>query len=134
MFDAIEYANDLYLSDLHKDVCGFRPDMGRFATWSKGAIDEFVDQLIADLEVQIAEDKAREAKALAQYEAEIAELRHDHGITRKDAVRWMVQSYDDASAVPCGQDAEHYLWLRGIGFADMREHNLIEETIEAMKG
>ena len=81
-------------SDLHKEVYGFRPrghwfydaettDAERQAEW---------DYLCTRLDQQIEEDRAREAKAVEFFEAQVQQNVSFGASDRETAIRWILQA------------------------------------------
>lgn len=90
------YDENIY-SDLHKDAYGFRPRSGRFYA-DDATPDEkqaIWDRTLADLDEAIAEEKAAEIKAVAEFEALVAKTMTDHNISRLSAIRWLMDAEDD---------------------------------------
>ena len=86
------------VSDLHKDAYGYRPREYFWAQWH-GCGDqgkqEMWDELLADLSDAVAEEKEREAAAIADVEKRIARIIDMvDGSTREDAIRYLDQAYD----------------------------------------
>ena len=85
------------VSDLFKDVNGFRPGSTFYTTWNSGNDDQkqvIWDNLILQLEEKYNEDKRIEAIETEKFEAQI-KLAMDLGAdSRESALRWIVEELD----------------------------------------
>lgn len=78
-------------SDLHKDAYGFRPSQGTWARWkamSEAELTAEWDRLCRDLDAEVDRENAAFAAAEVAFEAHIAKLTADYGISRETAIRW----------------------------------------------
>lgn len=80
----------MWISDLYKDVYGFRPRGYNFETWSFQELTDFVNDLFKQSEEEEEYEKQVEEKAIE----DVMSL----GVDKKTALRWL----DDADA--------HYVW------------------------
>ena len=80
----------MWISDLYKDVHGFRPRGYNFETWSFQELTDFVNGLSEQAEKEAEYEKQAEEKSIA----DVMSL----GVDKKTALRWL----DDADA--------HYTW------------------------
>ena len=80
----------MWISDLYKDVHGFRPRGYNFETWSFQELTDFVNSLSEQAEKEAEYEKQAEEKSIA----DVMSL----GVDKKTALRWL----DDADA--------HYTW------------------------
>ena len=80
----------MWISDLYKDVHGFRPRGYNFETWSFQELTDFVNDLFKQSEEEEEYERQVEEKAIA----DVMSL----GVDKKTALRWL----DDADA--------HYTW------------------------
>ena len=94
---AIEIRNEgqrdevmLWVSDLYKDVYGYRPRGYDWDAFSNADLEDFVNNLILLSDQQEADEKAAEERSIAK----VMEL----GVDKETALRWL----DDADA--------HYMW------------------------
>ena len=94
------------ISDMSKDAYGFRSRQD-YTGWSEARLLEEIASLQAAVDRSIAEDRARQAQAETAFEAHIAALMRDHGLSRADAVRWDMQA-EKTDAV------DYYLWLKDL--------------------
>jgi len=104
----MEYTySDELLSDLHKDAYGCRPGVSYREWWQTlSAIEKQVewDLMIATMQAEQEFQRRHEEEAVAEYEMQIARNLDIGAGTRKDAVRWILDSmelspYDDAGFV-----------------------------------
>ena len=98
---AIEIRNEaqrdevmLWVSDLYKDVYGYRPRGYDWKAFSNADLEDFVNNLILLSDQQEADEKAAEERSIAK----VMEL----GVDKETALRWL----DDADAHYVGQDDE----------------------------
>ena len=80
----------MWISDLYKDVYGFRPRGYNFEAWSFQELTDFVNDLFKQSEEEEEYEKKVEEKAIE----DVMSL----GVDKKTALRWL----DDADA--------HYVW------------------------
>lgn len=80
----------MWISDLYKDVHGFRPRGYNFEAWSFQELTDFVNGLSEQAEKEAEYEKQAEEKAIE----DVMSL----GVDKKTALRWL----DDADA--------HYVW------------------------
>ena len=81
------------VSDLYKDVHGFRPDAMFYTAWNLGDDGQnqvMWDNLITELEVVNKEEQAHEQQAIASFEKHIASLESISN-SRKQSIRWIVE-------------------------------------------
>jgi len=103
-------------SDLHKDAYGFRPRGHRFydETTTDAERQEIWDYLVQVVEDNAAAEREHEARALRDFEAQVANTIALGAGDRVTALRWMTQDekfYNE-------QDVEHWVWNQGILFTD----------------
>jgi hypothetical protein len=82
-----------FVSDLHKDAYGYRPNDVFWQAWAKA--DEFQKQFIWDVleerfGEQVAEEKRREKLAIEKFE-HIVSLVQNKDQTREEAIAWMMK-------------------------------------------
>ncbi len=104
-----EDRNDVmvWVSDLFKDVNGFRPRGYKFNEWSNQELEDFVNDLIEVSEKQAAEEKAWENKAIN----DVISVGADD---KETALRWLDQAdayfmYGDDEFYT--DDIEKYGWV-----------------------
>ena len=76
------------ISDLHKDVYGFRPRGMGYSEMSDADLSAEFQNLLDNLEVVMADDARREAAAIAKFEANIASVIASGAGDRATAIRW----------------------------------------------
>jgi len=104
-----------FVSDLHKEAYGCRPNQVFFDLWSSMADDKKQatwDSLELKRQIRGDERKKEEAAAVAVFERLISETIALGATNRADALRWLVSSNVDI------QDTEHALWKHGVLFAE----------------
>lgn len=107
------------MSDLYKDVYGFRPRIA-YSTWSTADLQAEWDFLIEKLDRSIELEKQAYQNARERYDAYIYQLMIDHGISKADAIRWDLNG---------AADIDHHLWEWGLNMTDTYE--IIEELRQA---
>jgi len=111
------YSDDL-ISDLHKDARGFRPSREFAARWADltpGEKQSLWDSLCDELNFTLAEDAAAEAKALADFESDIATAFKIGAPDRQTAIRWTLAA--NGIEIDRMQDAGHICYTLGLSFA-----------------
>lgn len=110
---AYTYAEELF-SDFHKDAYGFRPRGHEFYTATPARKQEIWDNVQqAFLQRQVEEAK-EEARALREFETEIASIIEAGAGDRTTALRWMTEE----DTFYHSQDIEHWVYHQGILFTD----------------
>ncbi len=97
----------MWVSDLFKDVNGFRPRGYKFNEWSNQELEDFVNDLIEISEKQAAEERAWENKAINDVMSVGAD-------DKETALRWLDQAdayfmYGDDEFY--ADDIEKYGWV-----------------------
>ena len=104
----MEYTySDELMSDLHKDAYGCRPGVTYRLYWETlSAIEKQVewDLMISAMQAEQEAQRQYEKEAVTEYEMQIARNLDIGAGTRKDAIRWILDSmelspYDDAGYV-----------------------------------
>lgn len=103
-------------SDLHKDAYGFRPRGHRFydETTTDAERQEIWDYLVQVVEDNIAAEREHEARALRDFETQVANTIALGAGDRASALRWMTSGEDFYNS----QCVEHWVWNQGILFTD----------------
>lgn len=90
------YSDEL-VSDLHKDVFGYRPSahwMQMWTSWQPNQKQTTWDDLCAQLDKELAWEEKRKAEAVAALESRVDAL-IDLGAADWDmAIRWIMQAHD----------------------------------------
>jgi len=83
------------ISDLHKEVYGFRPTQDWWVDWNNSSDsqkEKIWDEYNRVNELQIVEATQREEKNLQDFKSNIAKMMFDHNLTKLDAVRWWIEA------------------------------------------
>lgn len=117
-------------SDLHKDAYGFRPRSHRFYQESTTDAErqQIWDNLCQVVEDNIASEKENEARALRDFEAEVANTIALGAGDRTTALRWMTSSETFHNF----QCLEHWVWNRGFLFTD-EGRKLIQDLLKIVR-
>jgi len=84
------------LSDLHKDVYGFRPrGVYDFDSMSTDDIEDEIERLIPALNEVVAAEQARERAAIVAFEQVITETIANGAGTRANAINWLRDAEED---------------------------------------
>ena len=106
------------VSDLHKDARGRRPDEYFWEEWTQCGDDvrqSMWDGLLRELADTMAAERAREAKALADFEAEIAANRKLGAETDRQAIKWILHAQKlDRYDLQYG--ADYVAWNLGLAY------------------
>ena len=104
------------LSDLHKEARGFRPRSDHFwGQWAAADNDgkqAIWDGLIKEMEDRQSEELAAEHRALANFEARIAEYVALGASDRETAIRWILQ----AEGLDNEYDAGYICYCLGLSY------------------
>lgn len=108
---------DIYFSDFHKDVYGYRPRGGEYNSWVEMSIESFNDALDAMMTKMKNDDALRietEADNLIEFKAELADLMATKRIGWKEAIKdWMLSDGET--------DVGFWLWEKGISHSKTAE-------------
>jgi hypothetical protein len=106
------------VSDLHKDARGRRPDAYFWEEWNQCGDDTrqaMWDNLLVELEQETARQKAAEAKALADFRAQIKSMRKLGAETERQAIKWIFHSQKlDRYDLQYG--ADYVAWNLGLAY------------------
>ena len=106
------------VSDLHKDARGYRPDAYFWEEWNQCGDDTrqaMWDNLLVELEQETARQKAAEAKALADFRAQIKSMRKLGAETERQAIKWIFHSQKlDRYDLQYG--ADYVAWNLGLAY------------------
>lgn len=122
---------DDIISDLYKDVHGFRPRGSFVNVWAKSSEEEkqiIFDELCSQLEEVMAEESRQKDLAVQEFIQILANTIIYGAGDRKTALRWMTQSekfYNE-------QDVEHWVWNQGVLFTDYGKA-LVKELMEIVE-
>lgn len=114
--------DEAILSDLHKDARGFRPREFFWNRWNEMTVEEKNAEwlmLCNEVDQSIEEDRAREAAALASYEASITNLMEAGASDRATAIEWLVESLYGPDHL--WQDAGEVCYHLGLSYSMDKE-------------
>jgi len=114
--------NFALISDLHKDVHGFRPSTEWLMTFNSHSTqikNDIWGELCSELSNNIKLEEQQHAAALDAFEARLQGMMDDYAISMADALRWDMDGAGLRFDELHDQDIEHYLWNQGLSFDDM---------------
>jgi len=129
----IIHLHDTLLSDHHKEAFGFRP-RGLYKTWwTSEELNDEHDSLQRICEDKWDEENSLDLEAQQDFENHIQATIDIGAKDRTTALRWMLDSIVRREDCPhvFGQDIEHELWKRGIGFGIMEMY--VTEVHQALE-
>lgn len=97
--------------DLYKEVHGFRNRHTDWWSMSMEELKEEYDYLIRALEAEATAQEERERRALEEFEGILTDMRRNHKIDTRTALRWLMQAED----VQGQYDIDHFFWRYGLG-------------------
>jgi len=124
------YSEDC-ISDLHKEVYGFRPGESFWQEWNEstpGVKQKIWDEYCDANERQMKEEKEAEAFAVEEFKALVARTIELGAKDEETALRWLAEDerfYDS-------QDVEHFVWSYGILFTDYGR-KLVQDLTSVVK-
>jgi hypothetical protein len=124
------YSEDC-ISDLHKEVYGFRPSESFWQEWNEstpGVKQKIWDEYCDANERQMKEDQAREAQAVEDFKNEVASVIELGACNYRTAIRWMAESEPFYTT----QCVEHWVWNQGILFTDYGR-KLVQDLTSVVK-
>ena len=110
------YSDDI-ISDLHKDVYGFRPREAFWADWDNCTPAEKQktwDEYCNALEANAIQEAVQEAANVAKFEDRVQDVISIGAGNRTTALEWIVGQETFYHI----QDVEHFVWQQGILFTD----------------
>jgi len=110
------YSEDC-ISDLHKDVYGYRPRGAWWDDWnncSPAEKQKTWDEYCDALEVNMKAEAVREKEAVAEFKERIHQAQKWGARDYWDALRWIT----GCETFYHSQDVEHFVWEQGILFTD----------------
>ena len=121
---AYTYDENIF-SDFHKDAYGFRPRLDEeFYTATPARKQEIWDSVGRAFRIREAEEAEEEARALREFEAEIASVIEAGAGDRTTALRWLTEG----DTFYGRQDVEHWVYNQGILFTK-EGRALVEELM-----
>jgi hypothetical protein len=106
------------VSDLHKDARGFRPSEYFWEEWNQCGDDTrqaMWDNLCQELEDAMAAERAREAKALEDFRAQIKAMRKLGAETERQAIKWIFHS-QKLDRYDLRYGADYVAWNLGLAY------------------
>jgi len=119
------------ISDLHKDVFGFRPGatyLEAFWSLTESGQQNVYDDLCAQLEQNQQEEKVQEQAAVEEFQARIEDVIGLGAGNRLTALSWITGQEKFYHI----QDVEHFVWEQGILFTDYGK-KLVKELLTIVK-
>lgn len=116
----IEEVSDGVISDLHKEVHGFRPTaifMKNFRAFDKETQQSLWDALCEQLEENSKAEAEEEAKALVEFRDNVRRTVRFCNIDWRGAVRFLAEA-DGEHIEDDEQTFDYFLWKQGIGYND----------------
>ena len=110
------YSDDV-ISDLHKDVYGYRPREAFWADWDNCTPAEKQktwDEYCNALEANAIQEAVQEAADVAKFEDRVQDVIAIGAGNRTTALKWIVEQ----ETFYHSQDVEHFVWQQGILFTD----------------
>jgi len=110
------YSDDV-ISDLHKDVYGYRPREAFWADWDNCTPAEKQktwDEYCNALEANAIQEAVRETADIAKFEDRVQDVIAIGAGNRTTALEWIVGQ----ETFYHSQDVEHFVWQQGILFTD----------------
>jgi len=83
----------MWVSDLYKDVYGYRPRGYDFQSWSFQEMQDFIDDLGEMNDRQIEAEKIREAQCVAEFRKKFETIMEEQGQGYHKALEWMFDGY-----------------------------------------
>lgn len=120
------YSDDC-ISDLHKEVYGYRPRGAYWDDWNNCTPAEKQktwDEYCRALDIQMAETKSQEERDVAKFEARVQDVISLGAGDRKTALSWITGQ----ETFYHSQDVEHFVWEQGILFTQYGK-KLIEDLL-----
>ena len=124
--------DDNIVSDLHKDARGFRPSEYFWEEWTQSPDNvkqKIWDNLIDEMEREIKQQKANEARALVEFRKIVAAQMKLCNVNWTRAVEFLADAED--MTIDNEQDFDYFLWNQGIGYEDRAKiRRLYEEAVQ----
>ena len=120
------------VSDLYKDVHGFRPTQDWWAAWDNQPDDckeGIWLALLRELDYELERERQQTAEALREFNQWVNDIIECFGAKdRTQALRWMT----GPNTFYNRQDVEHWVWEQGILFTD-EGRALVKELMNIVK-
>ena len=118
----IEEISDDGISDLHKEVHGFRPTEYFWEEWTQSPEDskqKIWDMLCEQLDKNNLIQQQKEAEALVEFRDNVRQTVRFCNIDWRGAVRFLAEA-DGEHIEDDEQTFDHFLWTKGLGYSDRR--------------
>lgn len=116
------------ISDLHKDARGFRPSqdwLRNFDSLPYAEQEKIWDRLVVEMDESMADEDRREAAALADFRALIADTIAAGAPDGATALRWLRDA---------GEDLSYFLWGHGLNSSKLLQELGLELGFEYRNG
>ena len=118
------------ISDLHKDVCGFRPSAYWWTMWREASDlrrQEIWDDLLDDLRYEQEQRAKAQARAIESFEKLVSDTIQMGARDRESALRWILDAWNDRSIFP--NDYEHFCYEHNLPYEMANQfHGIMKET------
>ena len=117
--DRIKEMQDIYFSDFHKDVYGYRPRGGEWNSWVEMSVDAFNDALelmIDKLEADAKREEEEAEKALEILREDIRIMMMAEHVNWREALSILMSSDGIED-----HEIDYWLWKKNIAFAKSLE-------------
>ena len=105
------------ISDLHKDARGFRPSqdwLHNFDSLPYAEQEKIWDRLVVEMDESMTDEDRREAAALADFRALIADTIAAGAADGATALRWLRDADEQR-----GDDLSYFLWAHGLNSSEL---------------
>ena len=119
--------DDNTVSDLFKDVRGFRPSEYFWEEWTQAPADVkqmIWDNLCNELEDTMAAERAAEARALADFGQQIIDNINRGADTIETAIRWMLEA-EQFTQHDLAYGADYVAWKFGLSYRNPYKDRII---------
>lgn len=107
------------VSDIHKDIYGRRPSEGWWMNWnasSDAEKQEIWNDLLKDLEREVAEERARQERAVVEFELRVQVVAGIGAGSRETALKWIMEADGVAD-----DNLEELEWCNGLPWGYLRK-------------
>ena len=107
------------VSDLYKEVYGFRPSQWWWQEWKSGSEDakqQLWDELCQSHEVEMEHQREQDARAIAEFEAQVAMAIQLGANGREQAIAWIVDALE-LSETDRMYGGDRVCWELGLPFS-----------------
>jgi hypothetical protein len=104
-----------YISDAHKDAYGFRPRGYNYEGWTLEQLQEEADRMSEAVARAIQEEQERDARAVAEFEAQVQSNLDMGAADRDTAIRWILEAEGDLEVL--WDDAGYACYIMGLPYS-----------------